>query len=149
HARAVPVRDALAEAGDAAIDQAGVDRPQRLVVDAQTLFHARAVVLHDDVGVTRELLEDRHPLRIPEVECHAPLVAVEILEIEAVAIAAHAVAGAAAGHLDLDGLRPPVDQLPHARRSGPGSGEVEDVESGQGERVGGRGGAYNTAAPRR
>ena len=121
---------------------------KRLVVDAETLFHARAVVLHDDVGIARELLEDRHPLRVSEVERHAPLVAVEILEIEAVAIAAHAVARASAGHLDLDGLGAPVDQLSHARRAGPGSRQVEDLELRQGNElvVMGR---YHTASPRR
>src|SRR5207253_4539921 len=146
--RAVPVRAALAEAGDAAVDDARVDRSQCLVVDAQPFLHTRAVVLHDDVGVARELLEDRHPLRIPEVQSHAPLVAVEILEIEAVAITAHAVAGAPAGHLDLDGLGSPVDQLSHARGAGPGPGQVEDLEARQGERVGRHGAGYNTASPR-
>src|SRR5439155_15133695 len=108
------------------------------------LLHTRAVVLHDDVGVARQLLEDRHPLRIPEVERHAPLVAVEILEVEAVAIATHAVARAPPWHLDLDGLGSPVDQLPHARGAGPGAGEVEDFEARQGEGVGRHGGGYNT-----
>src|SRR2546426_2268858 len=42
-----------------AVDQAGVDRAQGLVVDTQPLLHARAVVLHDDIRILRELLEDR------------------------------------------------------------------------------------------
>ena len=121
-ARAVAVRPGLAEAGDAAVDDARVDRRKRLVVDAQALFDARAIVLDDDVGVWRELLEDRDALRISEVEGHASLVAVQVLEVEAVAIAAHAVAGAAAGHLDLDGVRPP-SRPAAARTSGrPGRG---------------------------
>src|SRR5262249_17856761 len=101
-ARTVAVRAALSAPGDAAVDDARVDRPYGIVVDAETLLRPGAVVLHDDVGVLRQLLEDRHPLRVSEVERHAPLVTVEILEVEAVAIASHAVAGAAAGHLDLD-----------------------------------------------
>ena len=105
-ARAIPVGTALAESGNAAVDQARVDLTDRLVVDPQTLLHTRPVVLDDDVRIPRELLEDRHTFGVSEVERHAPLVAVQILEVEAMAIAAHAVAGAAAGHLDLDGLRP-------------------------------------------
>ena len=147
--RAVAVRPVLAEAGDAAVDQARVDGPQALVVDAEALLHARPVVFHHDVGVSRQLLEDRHPLRIAEIRGHASLVAVEILEIEAVAIAAHAVAGAAAGHLDLDRLCPPVHQLPHAGGARPRPCQVQHFESGQGERVGRHGGGYNTASPRR
>src|SRR4030095_11042725 len=106
--RPIAIGPALAEAGDAAIDQPRVNLAHRLVVDPQALLHPRPVVLYDDVGVLRELLEDRHTLGVAEVERHAPLVAVEILEVEAVAIAAHAVARAAAGHLDLDGFGPAV-----------------------------------------
>src|SRR5207244_6791345 len=90
---------------DAAVDQAGVDRAQGFVVDAQTLLHPGAVVLHDDIRIPRELFEDRHALRVSEVERQAPLVAVKILEIEAMAVTAHAVARAPARHFDLDGDR--------------------------------------------
>ena len=143
---AIPVGTALPEARDAAVDQARVDRAQGFVVDAEALLHAGAVVLHDDIRIARELLEDRHALGISEVERHAPLVAVQILEVEAMAIATHAIARAAAGHLDLDGLRPPVDQLSHARRAGPGAREVEDFEPGERERVGRHRAGYDTSA---
>src|SRR3989441_6495177 len=134
-ARAIPIGPALAEAGDTAVDQAGVDRAQGLVVDTQPLLHAGAVVLHDDIRILRELLEDRHALRVSEVERQAPLVTVQILEVEAMAVAAHAVACAPAGHFDFDRLRPPVDQLPHTRGAGPGACQVEDFEPGQRERL--------------
>src|SRR5512145_496272 len=49
--RAIPVWTALAEAGDAAVDQAGIDLPDRFVIDPQTFLHARAIVLHDDVRI--------------------------------------------------------------------------------------------------
>src|SRR5256712_10555380 len=134
-ARAIPIRSALAEAGDTAVDGAGVDRARGLVVDPQPLLHAGAVVLHDDIRILRELLEDRHALGVSEVERQAPFVTVQVLEVEAMAVAAHTVAGAPAGHLDLDSLRPPVDQLPHTRGAGPGARQVEDFEPGQRERL--------------
>src|SRR5262249_31765116 len=44
----------LAEARDGAIDDVGVDRPDRLVVDTELTRHAGAVVFDDDVGVAGE-----------------------------------------------------------------------------------------------
>ena len=139
-ARAVPVRPALPEARDAAVDQARVDRAQALVVDAEAPLDVGAVVLDDDVRVPRQTLEDRHAVRLPEIERQALLVPVQVLEVEAVAVAAHPVAGAPAGHLDLDGLRAPVDELAHARRARARPGEIQDVEAGQRHRVGRHGG---------
>src|SRR5207253_3205934 len=134
HSGPIPVRAALPEARDAPVDQARVDLAQALVVDAQALLHAGAVILDDDVRLPRELLEDLDTLGILEVERHAPLVAVQVLEVEAVARAAHAVARATARHLDLDGVRPPVHELAHAGRAGAGARQVEDIEAGQGQR---------------
>src|SRR5262250_3150811 len=109
HTRAIPIRTALPKAGDAAVDDAGVDRAQALVIDAQTLFHPRAIVLHDNVSILRQALENGHGLRISEVECDALFVAVQVLEIKPVAIATHAIPIAPPGHFDLDGLRTPID----------------------------------------
>ena len=136
HARPVAIRPALAEAGDAAVDEPRVDRAQLVVVDPEPTLDVGAVVLDDHVGVLRELLEDRHALGLAQVQRDAALVAVQVLEVEPVAIAAHAVAGAPAGHLDLDGLGAPVDELAHARRAGARAGEIEDVVAAEGERRG-------------
>src|SRR5262249_50658333 len=92
----IAIRTALAEAGDAPVHDARVDGADVLVVDAEAALHVGTVVLDDHVGVLRELLEDRHALGIAQVESHAALVAVQVLEVEPVAVAAHAVAGAAA-----------------------------------------------------
>jgi hypothetical protein len=56
---------------------------------------------------------------------------VQVLEVEPVAIASHAIAGPATRHLDLDRLRTPIDELPDAGRASPGAGQVEDFETGQ------------------
>jgi hypothetical protein len=58
---------------------------------------------------------------------------VQVLEVEPVAVAAHAVAIAAAGHLDLDGPRAPVDELADAGGPGAGAGEVEDRVAREGK----------------
>src|SRR5438552_2619143 len=91
HARAIPIRAALPKARDAAVDDTGVDRAQALVIDTQTLFHAGAVIFHDDVSILRQALENGYSLRLSEVERDALFVAVQVLEIKPVAIATHAI----------------------------------------------------------
>jgi hypothetical protein len=58
---------------------------------------------------------------------------VQVLKVKAVAIATHAITIAPAGHLDLDGLRAPIDQLPHARRASPSARQIKDFETSQGQ----------------
>ena len=57
--RPLGIGPALAEAGDAAIDDARVDLLDRLVIDAEAEFHLRAEILDDDVGLLRQLQKDR------------------------------------------------------------------------------------------
>src|SRR5262249_37410408 len=150
-ARPVAIRSALPEPGDADVDQARVVSPQAFVVDAEPPLDVGTIVLDHDVGGARELLEDGDALRLAEIEGHALLAAMQVLEVETVAIASHAVTGAPTGHLDLDGPGAPVHELPHARGSGASAGEVEDGVAGQ--REGGVGGhgrllpAENLARP--
>ena len=80
---------ALAEARDGAVDDARIDLRHRLVVDLEPVLHVGAVVLDDDVGLLRELHEDRVAFLALEVERHRLLVAMQVLEVEAVAAAAH------------------------------------------------------------
>src|SRR6266542_12743 len=134
-ARAIAVRPGLAEARDAAVDQPRVDGTQALVIDPQARLHVGAIVLDHDVRVPDQALEDRHALGLSQIQRHALLVAMQVLEVEAVAIPAHAVAAATAGHLDLDGVRAPVHELTHARRARARAREVEDVEPGEGQVV--------------
>src|SRR6202040_3506912 len=83
--RALRVRPALAEPGNAAIDDAGIDLLHRLVIDAEPIFHLGAEILDDDVGLLRQFEEDRFAFLGLRVEGQAAFVAMQVLEIEAVA----------------------------------------------------------------
>ncbi len=83
----------LAEAGNAAIDDLGIDLGERLVVDAEPALHVGAEILHHHVGLLHHALERREPFLGLEVERHAALVAVQVLEVRTLARAAHALAG--------------------------------------------------------
>src|SRR5262249_49176853 len=86
------------------------------------------VILNHHVGGLSELEEDVPPFLALEVEGHCALVAVEVLEVEAVPAATNNIAVCRAGRLDLDHLGAPVRQLTH----GSGSGAVRrEVEHGQ------------------
>src|SRR5260370_11112153 len=53
-ARAVPVGTVLAEAGDAAIDQARVDRAEALLVDTEPMLHVGAGIFDDPSSAVDE-----------------------------------------------------------------------------------------------
>src|SRR5213078_3895934 len=72
-------------AGDAAKNDARVDLLEVLVVDAQPLLHGRPKILHHHVGFLDHAHEGGVARRRFEVERHAALVAVQILEIGTVA----------------------------------------------------------------
>jgi hypothetical protein len=91
----VAIRAALTEAGDAAVDEPRVDGAKALVVDTEATLDVGPVVLDDHVGRPRELLEDGHALGLAQIQGDGLLAAVQVLEVEAVAVAAHAVARAA------------------------------------------------------
>jgi hypothetical protein len=59
------------------VDDARVDRGQRLVVDAEALDHAGAEALDDDIRVLRERAEDGTGVVGLEIEAKAALVAAE------------------------------------------------------------------------
>src|SRR2546421_255156 len=80
----VTVRTALAEARDARVDDARVDRAERLVVDAEPVLDVGTEVLDHHVGLGGQLLEDLDPLGVLEVERDRALVAMEVLEVEVV-----------------------------------------------------------------
>ena len=117
----------LAEARDAAVDDARVDLSDRLVVDAEPVLDVGAVVLDDNVGALGKLEEDRKPLLALQVQRHRPLVAVQVLEIEAVAPAAGGV-DLLTRRLDFDHLGAPIGQLARRRRAGAVRGQVDDAE---------------------
>jgi hypothetical protein len=75
------------------------------------------------------------PFRALEVERHRLLVAVQVLEVEAVPAAAHRIGVAAwfGRLLDLDHVGAPVGELAHRRRTRAMRGEIEDLDVGERE----------------
>src|SRR6266480_7645622 len=80
----VAVRAVFGEPGDRAVDEAGVVRAQRFVVEAQALHHAGAEILEHHVGLPCHPAEGLLPGRRGDVEGEAQLVAVECAEVVAV-----------------------------------------------------------------
>jgi hypothetical protein len=62
-ARPVAVGAALAEPGDAGIDQARVDRLERGIVDAEPLLDVGAEILDHDIGIAHQLPKNLDPVR--------------------------------------------------------------------------------------
>ena len=131
--RTVAIRPALSETGDAGVDQARVDRLQRLVVDAKAGLHVGPVILDHDIRVAHQLAEDLDPLGRFQVQRQAALVAVQVLKIRTVARTAEPFAGAGR-RLDLDHLGAPIGKLAHCRRTGADAGQVDDLEPGKRQR---------------
>ena len=84
------IRPVLAEARDAGIDQPRIDRSQRRIVDAEAELHVGAIVLHQHVGALHQALQDRHAVGRLQIERHAALVAMQVLEVRPMPFAAHA-----------------------------------------------------------
>ena len=122
---AVAIRPALPETGDAGVDQARVDRLQRLVVDAEAGFHVGPIVLDHDIRLAHQLAEDLDPFRRFQIQRQTALVAVQVLEIGTVARTAEPFARTGR-RLDLDHLGAPIGELAHRRRTrrGRGSGRA-------------------------
>ena len=134
-ARPLVIRPVLAEAGDAAIDDARVDLAQALIVDAELCLDVGTEVLDHDVGLLGEALEHFEALRVLQVERHRPLVAVQILEVRALPRPARLLATRILQQrVDLDDVGAPVRQLPHAGGPGANAGEIEHGETGEGLR---------------
>ena len=114
-AGAIAVRPVLSESRDAAVDDPRVDRAHRVVVDAEAVLDVGAEVLDHDVGTPRQREEDLAAARVLQVERDAALVAVQVLEVGAVAAAAGDVV-VGAGRLDADHLGAPVGELAHRGR---------------------------------
>ena len=141
-ARAVGIGPGLAEAGDRAVDQPGIDRAQILVAEPVAGEPAALVVLQQDVGGRDQPADDLLSPGRGEVEGDrflAPIGAVEIGRVGDLAAVlgddegrppqAGVVAGA--GALDLDHLGAEIGH----RLGGPGAGqdaaEIEDPEAGK------------------
>ena len=80
-ARPVPARAGLAVAAGGAVDDAPVDGPQRLVVDAETVDHAGPEALHHHVGPAGQVEEGAPPavgLQVEPGPPHTPVAAVGV-----------------------------------------------------------------------
>ncbi len=121
--RPIAIGPLLAKAGNAPVDQPGVDLGQGLVVNAETMLDVGSEVFNQYVGARDQLHQDREPTLILQVQRHRALVSVEVLEVRAVA--GKILIGILDG-LDLDDLRSHVGKLAYAGRSGPGAGQVQD-----------------------
>ena len=75
-----------AEAFEPRIDDVGMDGTDHVVVDAQLLNDAGAVVLHEDVVVRRHLEQQLPPSRLAQIEHNTALVAVPVQEIRRVPV---------------------------------------------------------------
>ncbi len=73
----VAIGTGAAEAGDGAIDQAGIDRAEGVVADAEAIHHAGAEVLHHHVGARDEAVDDVDCGRLLQIEREAAFVAVD------------------------------------------------------------------------
>src|SRR6185295_1245512 len=100
-------RPALAVAGDRAIDQPRIDRPQRLVAEAEALYDARPELLNQNISKAEIVLNLSLVVWVFEIEYEAFLVAVQKRECGRLAIPARPVVPhvLAARPLDLDHLR--------------------------------------------
>ena len=131
----VAIGAVLAEAGDAGEDNALVEFAQGVVIDAKPVLHVRAVVFDHHVGLRDHALEGGKALRRLEVEGHAALVAMQVLEVRPVTRAALRFAFLQARRrLDLDDVGTPIGELADAGRPGTHAREVEDGEAGKGLR---------------
>ena len=127
---AVAVGAGLAEAGDAGDDEARGAGEEDVGTEAEALHASGAEVLDDDVGILRQLHEDGLALGTLEIERQRALVAMQVLEVEAVALAAHRVDVVVGRRLDLDDAGAPVGELARCRRSGAVRGQIEDADVG-------------------
>ena len=126
------IRTVLAEAGNAAIDDAWIDLAAGLIVDAEAVLHIGPVVLDDHVGLLDELKENPLAVIGLQIQGHRPLVTMQVLEVEPVARPAEPLAAAGLRRfLDLDHVGTPIGKLPNAGRSRTYAGEVEHLEAGK------------------
>ena len=132
-ARPVAIGPVLAETGNAAENNALIDLLQALVIDAETVLYVGTEILHHDVGFLDHAQEDGAAFRRFEVESHAALVAVQILEIRPLARTARPFAlFQARRRLDLDDIGAPIGELTHAGRPRAYARQIEHGEARKG-----------------
>jgi hypothetical protein len=131
-------RPGLPEARDRTIDEIRLQSAQRRVVAPQARHDPGHEVLHDHVGLRRQVLHDRLPLGPREVDADALLAGVHPGEVGALVgpaglelqiVAPHVVALALA--LDLDDAGAQIAEQARAVGSGQDAGQIQDGDAGQ------------------
>src|SRR6185437_11913185 len=74
--REVLVGSAVAVSRSRDVDKLRISLPQLFISDAQPVRHTRAVVLNNDVGFVGEPLSDGYALRMFEIDCDTPAIAI-------------------------------------------------------------------------
>src|SRR6185437_740329 len=124
-AGAVAIGPVLAEAGNAAENDALVDLFETLIVDAEPVLDVGPVVFDHHVGLLDHAAEGGDALRRLQVERDAALVAVQVLEVGIAARAARALALFQMRRgLDLDDVGAPIGELAHASGAGAHAGQI-------------------------
>ena len=120
----------LAEAGDGAVDDAGVVPASLRIGQAQALQRARAVILEDDVGACDQLEEELFAPRVLEIHLDALLVAVQAHEVRGLAARQRRAPRprdvARALGLELDHSRAEVGEHGGAEGAGEGVAQIDD-----------------------
>jgi hypothetical protein len=131
-ARAVHIGPVLAVAGDRYVDDRRVDPAHALVVEAQALRDARAIVLQEHVRVRDQLAHDLLPAVALEIDGERALVAVEREERDVDLVAGRTsrrretLPFARCG-LDLDDIGAEVAEALGGERPGHRDGAVDDA----------------------
>ena len=122
----------LAEAGDRAIDQAGVQRRQDLVVDTQAAHHAGAVILDQHVGGHDQAVQHLASAGAAEVDADGALAAVESGEAgRRVSARPQSEWVAGTGRLDFHHVGAERRQQHAGVRSGDEGGDLDDAHAGE------------------
>ena len=125
------VRTGAAKALDGGDHDARVDLPQALIAETQAFDGTGPQVLHDDVGVHRQALEQRAAALALQIQGHPFLVGVQEEEEPGVLVGVLGEPAArrlAAGRLDLDHLGAQPRQRLGAARTGLPQGQVQDAD---------------------
>src|SRR6185369_13458957 len=117
--RPVAIRTRLAEAGDRAVHELGVQRLDVVVTHAALFQRAGTKILYDDVRAGGELKKNLPRLVFTNIERDAFFIAVEAAEIRGVKIVAPAAERIALPRLlDLDDVGAEVGEQQRGERSG-------------------------------
>ena len=120
--------------GDGTHDQTGIERLERLVIQAAPFHYPRPVIFNDDIDIGDERPNQLDAFRSFEINTQAFLTAILLNEVDA-SVVFHKGQGArrvaARGLFDFDDVRSEFGHEPGCRRTGQILGEVEHGRTGQ------------------